>query len=54
MLFFLLGTVVGGALGVLLMCLLQINRQTAANMFEEDADFEKSAAVGVDNTVKKA
>ena len=54
MLFFLLGMIVGGAFGVFFMCLLQINRQSAADPYEEDTDFEKSTAVGVDNTVKKA
>ena len=54
MLYFLLGAVVGGVIGVFLMCLLQINRKEATGVLDPETDFEKSAAVGVDNTVKKA
>ena len=55
MLYFLLGLVIGGVLGVFLMCLVQINRGEPEELLgKEPADFEKSPAAGVDNTVKKA
>ena len=55
MLYFLLGVAAGGMLGVFLMCLMQINRGEPDDLLDkEPADFEKSPAAGVDNTVKKA
>lgn len=54
---FLFGLITGGVIGAAVMCLLQINRvsvqDTKKNVSKEN-DFEKTAAVGVDNTAKKA
>lgn len=54
MLYFLLGTIFGGAFGIFVMCLLQINRDETTALPDTGEDFEKSPATGVDNTVKKA
>ena len=54
MLFFLLGTVVGGLVGIFLMCLLQVNRREIDDLFDGETDFEKSTVPEVDNTAKKA
>ena len=54
MLFFLFGLFTGGAVGVAVMCLLQIHRAASDTMTDVRMDFEKSGSVGVDNTTKKA
>ena len=54
MLIFLLGLFIGGMVGVVVMCLLQVHRDAPENMEVTQPDFEKSGAVGVDNTTKKA
>ena len=54
MLIFLLGLFIGGMIGVVVMCLLQVHRDAPENMEVTQPDFEKSGAVGVDNTTKKA
>lgn len=54
MLQFVLGVIVGGAFGVVCMCLLQINRIEAAEQIHTQEKFEKSISAGVDNPAKKA
>lgn len=57
MLYFLFGLLTGGALGVAVMCLFQINRTSAWDELQMPVslhpDPEKNTAVGVDNTAKK-
>ncbi len=57
MLYFIFGLVIGGALGVAVMCLFQINRTPEWDELPMSVPVhpepEKSAAVGVDNTAKK-
>ncbi len=57
MLYFLLGLITGGAVGVTLMCLLQVNRDVehdSSEISSTHTEFEKTASAGVDNTEKKA
>ncbi len=57
MLYFLLGLITGGAVGVTVMCLLQMNREAeyeSSEISSAQDEFEKTVSAGVDNTEKKA
>lgn len=57
MVWFFLGLISGGFLGVAFMCVFQLNRATkhiSSEISSIQAEFEETVSVGVDNTTKKA